>query len=117
MKNMKKLIAVALVAIMVVCGCAAACAEQKTLTPEEAKAIALEYTGMTADQVTFVKCITDWDDGRQVYEIKFYKGTTEYEMDVDLHTGRITDYDVDYNEHHDGHHDYDDDWDDFFDFD
>jgi uncharacterized membrane protein YkoI len=116
MKNMKKLIAVALVAIMVVCGCTAACAEQKALTPEEAKTIALNYVGLTADQVTFVKCYTDWDDGRQVYEIKFLAGTTEYEMDVDLLTGRITDYDADRNEHHDHHHD-DDDWDDFFDFD
>ena len=116
MKSMKKVIAVAMVAIMMVVGCAAACAEQKTLTPEEAKAIALEYTELTADQVTFVKCHTDWDDGREVYEIKFYVGNTEYEMDIDIHTGRIYDYDVDYNEHHD-HHDHDDVWDDFFDFD
>ena len=56
MKNMKKVIAVAMVAIMMVCGCAAACAGQKALTPEEAKAIALEFTGLTADHVTFTKC-------------------------------------------------------------
>ena len=56
MKNMKKVIAVAMVAIMMVCGCAVACAGQKALTPEEAKAIALEFTGLTADHVTFTKC-------------------------------------------------------------
>ena len=48
---MKKLIAVALVVIMAACGCTAACAGQKALTPEEAKAIVLDYTGLTADQV------------------------------------------------------------------
>ena len=113
MKNMKKLIAVALVAIMMACGCAAACAQQKALTPEEAKAIALNYVGLTADQVTFTKCFVDYDDGRQVYEIEFFVGRTEYDLNVDLYTGRVTDYDRD---RFDGNDRYDD-FDDYFDFD
>lgn len=116
MKSMKKVIAVAMVAIMMAIGCSAACAQQKAITPEEARAIALEYAGLTADQVTFVTCHTDWEDGQQVYEVKFYAGNTEYEIKVNLFTGRICDYDTDRNEHHD-HHDHDDDWDDLFDFD
>ena len=112
MNNMKNLIAVALVAIMVACGCVAACAEQKALSPEEAKAIALEYAGLTADQVTFTKCYVDYDDGRKVYEIEFYANGIEYDMDVDMNTGRVFDADRDYE-----HFDRDDDWDDFFDFD
>ena len=117
MKSMKKVIAVAMVAVMMAVGCTAACAERKALTPEEARAIALEYTGLTADQVTFVKCHTDWEDGQQVYEIKFCAGNTEYEIKVDLFTGRIYSFDTDRNEHHGRHHDHDDDWDDLFDFD
>ena len=113
MKNMKKLIAVALVAIMVACGCAAACAEQKALTPEKAKTIVLNYAGLTADQVTFTKCHEDREDGRIVYEIEFYFNGIEYDFDVDLYTGRITDSDRDYDRYDD--HDFD--LDDIFDFD
>lgn len=113
MKNMRKVIATVLVAVMMVCGCAAACAESKSLTPEEARAIALEYAGLTAEQVTFTKCHMDRDDGRTVYEIEFFANGIEYDMDVDLYTGRITDTDRDY-----GPYDrYDRDFDDFFDFD
>ena len=116
MKNMKKLIAVALVAIMVACGCAAACAEQKALTPEEAKTIVLNYTGLTADQVTFTKCREDRDDGRMVYEIEFFANGMEYDFDVDICTGRITDSDRDY-DRDDRYDDHDFDLDDIFDFD
>jgi len=119
MKNMKKLIAVALVAIMVACGCAAACAEQKALTPEEAKTIALNCAGLTADQVTFTKCQKDRDDGRLVYEIEFYANGIEYDFDVDLYTGRITDFDRDDDRYDrdDRYDDHDFDLDDLFDFD
>ena len=37
------------------------------------------------------KACLDWEDGRQVYEIEFVAGGMEYEMDVDVYTGRITD--------------------------
>ena len=119
MKNMKKLIAVALVAIMVACGCVAACAEQKALTPEEAKAIVLNYTGLAADQVTFTKCWEDRDDGRMVYEIEFYANGIEYDFDVDIYSGRIVDSDRDYNrdDRYDRYDDHDFDLDDVFDFD
>ena len=116
MKSMKKLIAVALVAIMVACGCAAACAEQKALTPEEAKTIVLNYAGLTADQVTFTKCYEDRDDGRMVYEIEFYANGIEYDFDVDIYTGRIIDSDRDY-DRYDRDDDHDFDLDDVFDFD
>ena len=116
MKNMKKLIAVALVAIMMACGCAAACAEQKALTPEEAKAIVLNYTGLTAGQVTFTKCREDRDDGRLVYEIEFFANGIEYDFDVDLYTGRIIDSDRD-DDRYDRYDDHDFDLDDIFGFD
>ena len=109
MKSMKKLIAVALVAVMVACGCAAACAEQKALSPEEAKTIVLNYAGLTADQVTFTKCHEDRDDGRMVYEIEFYANGIEYDFDVDIYSGRITESDRDYDRYdRDDDHDFDD---------
>jgi len=114
MKSLKKIIATVLVAVMVACGCAAACAQQKALTAEEAKEIALDFAGLKADQVTFTKVKPDRDDGRMVYEIEFVYNGIEYEMDVDQLTGRITDFDKDYFHGHDRD---DDDRDDFFDFD
>ena len=112
MKNMKKIVATMLVVVMVACGCAAACAE-KVLTPEEAKAIALNYAGFTADQVRFTKCHEDRDDGRMVYEIEFFANGIEYDFDIDINTGRITEADRDY----DRYDEYDRDFDDYFDFD
>ena len=40
-----------------------------SITVEEAKTIALNHAGLTADAVTFVKAKQDYDDGRLVYEI------------------------------------------------
>ena len=119
MKNMKKTVAAVLAVILMVCGCAAACAEEKVLTPEEARQIALDYAGLKADRVTFTKCRQDWDDGRMVYELEFFADGVSYEMDVDVYSGRISDVDT---EHHVrygqyGDDDDDDDWDDWFDFD
>ena len=31
-----------------------------------------------------------------MYEIEFYVGSTEYDMDVDVNTGKVTDFSVDY---------------------
>ena len=112
---MKKLMAV-IVAVMMMVGCASAFAAGNTMTREEAMQAALDYAGLKAEQVTFTKVQMDRDDGRQVYEIEFVCNGIEYEMDVDIHTGRIYDTDRDYFDRYD-HDDYDDDWDDWFDFD
>ena len=101
-----------LVVVVMACGCAAAYAGNKVLTPEEAKAIALNHTGLTADQVIFTKCYEDRDDGRMVYEIEFFANGVEYDFDIDISTGRICEADRDYDTF-----DQYDDSDDFFDFD
>lgn len=119
---MKKLAAV-VVAVMMMAGCASAFAAGGMMTKDEAMQAALNYAGLKAEQVTFTKVHQDLDDGRQVYEIKFVCNGVEYEMDVDVLTGRIFDADRDYFEGygygygHRDHDDFDDDWDDFFDFD
>ena len=111
--KMKKLVAVIAAVVMMVCG-VSALAAGKTLTREEAMKAALDYAGLNAEQVTFTKVQRDRDDGRQVWEIEFISGGIEYEMDVDLITGRITDTDRD---RFDGFDYDDDDLDDRFDFD
>ena len=86
---MKKLIA-SLVAIMIlVCGCTAAFAEQKTLTGEEALQVALEQVGLNEKGVTVTKIEMNQVDGNQLWDIGFVSADTEYEFVIDALTGRI----------------------------
>ncbi|MCD8365927.1 MAG: PepSY domain-containing protein [Clostridiales bacterium] len=62
---------------------------------EEAKQIALNKAGLSASEVTFKKAMKEKEDGITVYEIEFYKGTTEYECTINASTGAILEYDVD----------------------
>ena len=70
-----------------------------SITVEEAKTIALNHAGLTADAVTFVKAKQDYDDGRLVYEIEFVttsgNGYLEYDYEIDTATGSILSYDYD----------------------
>ena len=107
---MKKFVAAMLVGIMVVMMAAGALA-QGNVTLEQAKQAALNRAGVKASEARFTKAHQDYDDGRKVFELEFWKGNTEYDMEVDAATGRIWDYDIDY-------HGYglDGDFDDMFDF-
>lgn len=99
------------------------------LTVEEAKQAALDYTGLNVYETVFTKAYRDWDDGREVYELEFYANGTEYDMNVDVNTGAITDFSTDdygaYSGSYSGYggwydddrFDYDSDWDDLFDYD
>ena len=120
---MKKVLAMILVVAMMLCVSAAAFADGQ-ITLDQAKQIALDYVGVNASEATFTKAYQDWEDGGRVYEIEFWVGSTEYEMDVNVRTGRISDFNVEY---HGGyvpapipapvHNYWDDDWDDIFDWD
>ena len=70
-----------------------------SITVEEAKAIALNHAGLTADAVTFVKAKQDYDDDRLVYEIEFVttsgNGYLEYDYEIEAATGSILSYDYD----------------------
>ena len=110
---MKKLIAGIAALMLLVCGCTAAFADQNNLTREEAMKVALDYTGLKENQVTFTKAKMDREDGRKVWEIDFISNGIEYEFDVDVRTGLITKADRDrYPDY-----DHDDIFDDWFDFD
>ena len=51
---------------------------------EKAKELALSHAGLSADKATFTKAELDYDDGKQVYDLEFVTGTTEYEYELDL---------------------------------
>ena len=93
---MKKAVAMVLVVVMMLAFGVTAFAAKGPLTVEQAKQVALDYAGVKAADVTFTKAHRDYDDGRQVYEIEFYANNTEYDMDVDVNTGRVTDFSTEY---------------------
>ena len=66
------------------------------LTLDEAKQTALARAGVNASEASFTKAYQNWDDGREVYELEFFVNGAEYDMDVDVLTGRVTDFSVDY---------------------
>ncbi len=67
-----------------------------TLTQDEALAKALQHVNLKKDQVDLVKKVElDYENGRKVYEVEFYKGGVEYEFDIDAETGAILDFEKD----------------------
>ncbi len=104
---MKKLAAIIAVILMALC-CVSVFAQAEDLTPEGARAAALKYTGFHADEVSFTRCEAEWENGRDIYGIQFFRGDTEYDVDVDLATGEINDF------HADGPEEDEDLFDDFF---
>ena len=121
---MKKTVAVVLAVMMVLAFGVSAFAARGPLTLEEAKQVALDYAGVRASEATFNRVHRDWDDGREVYEIEFYANGMEYEMDVEVLTGRVTDFSMEYHrgyfddDRYDrDYYDWDDDHDDWFDWD
>lgn len=67
---------------------------QSQLSVDEAKAVALANAGLSESQVTVTKAKSDYDDGVQVYEIKFNTTTTKYEYTIST-SGAILEKDVD----------------------
>ena len=92
MKNTMKVLAAVMALVMVLALSAAAFADNGPVSLEQAKQIALERAGVKASEASFTKAYQSWDDGRAVYEIEFYVGNTEYDMDVDVNSGRVTDF-------------------------
>ena len=73
----------------------AAPASKKYIGTEKAKSIALADARLTADQAAFVKSKLEMEKGRQVYDVEFYFGQTEYDYEIDALTGAILDKDLD----------------------
>ena len=93
--TMKKTIATILTLVMLLSlGTAAFAAGPLSL--EQAKQTALNYAGVNPAEAVFTKAYKSYDDGREVYEIEFCANNTEYDIDIDVYTGRITDFSSEY---------------------
>lgn len=68
---------------------------QEVISPEEAEAAALEHAGFDRDEVTFIKTEREIDYKRDVYEIEFICGGTEYEYKVDPLRSDIINFEID----------------------
>ncbi len=65
------------------------------ITEEQAKQIALQHAGLTESQAVFARTELDLEHGRQIYEVEFYSGQTEYDYDIDAVTGDVLSFDQD----------------------
>lgn len=59
------------------------------ISEDQAKQAALAKAGVSADQAVFTKLKQDWDDGRMIYDLEFYSGSTTYDCEVDAATGSV----------------------------
>ena len=67
-----------------------------TLTKDEALKKALDHANLDKDQVDYVKKVElDYEHGRKVYEITFFKGGYEYEYDIDAENGKVLKFEKD----------------------
>ena len=62
----------------------------------KAKQIALEKAGVSASKAEFTRVELDYDDGIRVYDVEFYAGDFEYELEINARTGAVRDYDKDF---------------------
>ena len=62
---------------------------------EQAKTIALNHAGVSASNASFVFAQLDYENGRRVYEVEFYSGSTEYDYEIDAASGDVLSYDYD----------------------
>ncbi|MDV4150753.1 PepSY domain-containing protein [Clostridium sp. AL.422] len=77
------------------CGNSAVTYNNKNITVEEAKEIALKHANLASDQVSFIRTETDMENGVQKYDIEFYYENKEYDYEVNATNGQIIGYDYD----------------------
>ena len=71
-----------------------AAADNKYISVDRAKQIALEDAGLKEEDVKFTTAKFEDDNGRKEYDVEFYSGSLEYEYEIDAMTGEILDSDV-----------------------
>ena len=70
-----------------------AMAVEDAVDEDTAVSIAMEHAGVTECSIHRVEL--DTEDGRQVYEVEFFAGNTEYDYTIDRETGEILSCDQD----------------------
>ena len=64
------------------------------ISEAEAKKIALDRAGIAESQASHLSVRQERDDGRTVYEGKFFYNGMEYEFEIDAQTGTILEWDA-----------------------
>ena len=64
------------------------------ITIDQAKEIALNHAKLTADQVSFIRTESEFDDGIEKYNIEFYYNNQKYDYDINAVNGQINQYDL-----------------------
>ncbi len=59
------------------------------ISRDKAISIALSHAGFSASAVTELECEYDVERGKQLYEVSFKNGRTEYDYEIDANTGDI----------------------------
>lgn len=65
---------------------------KKYIGTDRAKAIALEHAKVSAANANFLKVSLDYENGREVYDVEFLSGDSEYDYEIDAFTGKIIEY-------------------------
>ncbi len=65
--------------------------EGQGIDPAAASQIALQHTGIAAQDADFLRAQAEMDDGRWEYEVKFFFNFQEYSYQIDAATGTILD--------------------------
>lgn len=66
-----------------------ASASSDLISADSAKAISVKDAGLKAENVSYSTAGLDWEDGRQIYEVKFFADGIEYEYDILASDGTI----------------------------
>lgn len=66
-----------------------AAGDQAATGEEAAKSAAFTHAGVSAADAEAVRCKLDWENGRQVYDIEFWVGNTEYDYEIDASTNAV----------------------------
>lgn len=92
MRKQKILFGMALVVTLLFTGCNTM-DNTETITQEQAKQAALQDAGITEAEVDALRISEGIEDGRQVYDVKFYVEDEEYDYEIDAQNGDILERD------------------------
>ena len=59
------------------------------ITEDEAKKIALAHAGVKESDVTSIRAVQEKEDGRSVYEVKFYTDKKKYDYEITIDDGEV----------------------------
>ena len=65
------------------------------ITEQDAMKAALEHAGLKENDLTSRHIEKDSENGKEIYEIEFYAGSSEYEYEIDAATGKILGWEED----------------------